>query len=280
MNRWGPTCADEEPFRIDTSVAHMARVNDYLLGGTDNFAVDRELAEHTTAALPGGIDGARVNVRANRAFLAWAVRFLAGGMGIHQFLDIGTGIPNADTVHGVAQQVAPTSRVVYVDHDAVVLAHAHALLKTTPRGATAYVHADLRDPETILATAAETLDFSRPVALMLVGVLHHILDHENPYGIVGRLLAGVPSGSYLVVSHLASDIHPEAMAELAARHNQAVTAEAAVVRDHAGVCRFFDGLELVAPGVTPLDHWPDQQTRTIPAGYLPIPIYGAIGRKP
>jgi O-methyltransferase involved in polyketide biosynthesis len=267
----------EEPIGIDTTIPHMARVYDYLLGGRTNFAVDRQLAEHATAALPGGIEAARRNVRANRRFLAWAVRTLTGEVGIRQFLDIGTGIPSDDNVHAVAQEIAPESRVVYVDHDPVVLAHARFLLRGTAEGATDYLDVDLREPETILHRAAATLDFAEPVAILLLGVLHYVLDDEGPYGIVARLVDAVPPGSYLVVSHLASDIDPEAMAELARRHNESAPAELATVRSHAEVSRFFDGLELLDPGVVPLDHWyaPDAVARGEPPT---IAIYGGVAR--
>jgi hypothetical protein len=263
----------EEPIEIDRHVPHMARMYDYLLGGRVHFAVDRQLAEHATAALPGGIEQARRDVRANRQFLVQTVRRLAGELGVRQFLDIGTGLPTEQNVHEVAQREDPSCRVVYVDHDPIVLAHARRLLRGSPEGATDYLDADLREPEVILGRAAETLDLTRPVAVMLVGVLHYVLDDEDPYGIVTRLLDAVPPGSYLVVSHLASDIEPEAMAELVRRHNEGVPADLAVVRSHAEVARFFDGLDLLDPGVVPLEHWcrPDRGR---------IPLHGAIARKP
>ena len=272
----------ENNVNIDTNVAHMARIYDYLLGGTNHFAVDREVAERVTAALPGGIEGARTNIRANRDFLAWAVRWLAGEQGIRQFLDIGTGIPNADNVHAVAQQTAPDARVVYVDHDPVVLAHAHELLQSTADGATAYIDGDLRQPEPILAEASKTLDLGRPTAVMLLGILHYLPDDEDPYGIVGRVVDAVPSGSYVVVSHLASDLFPEQMAELAERHNDGDndTAEEAVLRDRAQVARFLDGLELIDPGVVPLNEWRPGGTNPLGLGDAVIPIYAAIARKP
>ena len=262
-----------EPSEVDRTTPHMARMYDYLLGGTANFAVDRELAEHATAALPGGIEAARANVRTNRRFLVWAVRRLAGELGIRQFLDIGTGIPNADNVHAVARQVAPDARLVYVDHDPVVLAHAHLLLRGTPEGSTAYVDADLRDPITILEQASRTLDLGIPVAVLLIGVLHYVTDDEDPYGLVECLLDAVAPGSYLVASHLASDILPEAMAELSRRHNAAMPADLAALRDRAGFTRFFAGLELLDPGVVPLDRWHEPEPAV-------VPMYGAIGRKP
>jgi hypothetical protein len=194
-----------EPVEINKNVPHMARVYDYMLGGTNNFAVDRELAVHATEAL-GGIEVVRGDVRANRKFLVDAVRWLALEAGVRQFLDVGTGIPNADNVHGVAQRAAADSRVVYVDYDPVVLAHAHELLKSTPQGATDFIYGDLRDPDHIVDRAGATLDFDQPVALMLVGIFHYVLDREDPYGIMRRLLDAVPSGSFLAVSHLAKDI--------------------------------------------------------------------------
>jgi SAM-dependent methyltransferase len=271
-----------ENLNIDTTVAHMARIYDYLLGGTNHFAVDREVAERVSAAMPGGIDGVRTNIRANRDFLAWAVRWLAGEQGIRQFLDIGTGIPNADNVHAVAQETAPDARVVYVDHDPVVLAHAHELLQSTEEGATAYLDGDIREPERILTEASTTLDLGRPTALMLLGILHYVTDDEDPYGIVARLLDAVPSGSYLVVSHLASDLFPEEMAELAQRHNEGdnETAEEAVLRNRDEVERFFDGLELVAPGVVALHEWRPGGANPLGLGDTVIPIYVAIARKP
>ena len=175
---------------LDTSVAHPARVYDYWLGGKDNFAADREAAERVLAVAPG----LRYRVRANRAFLGRASRYLAAEAGIRQFLDIGTGIPAADNTHEVAQRAAPDARVVYVDNDPIVLLHAQALLRSTPEGATDYLQADLRDPGTILDRAATLLDFGQPVAVMLLGVLHLVQDAEDPWGIVAGLMAAMPAG--------------------------------------------------------------------------------------
>jgi S-adenosyl methyltransferase len=257
--------------RVDTSVAHISRVYDYWLGGKDNFAVDRIAAEQVIAAFPDIIRSAR----GNRAFLGRAVRYLVDEARVRQFLDIGTGLPAANNTHEVAQAAAPESRVVYVDNDPVVLSHAKALLASGPDGATAYVDADLRDPETILAAAAEVLDFSRPVAIMLVAILQHISDEDNPHQIVARLLAAVPSGSYLALSHPARDIEAAAMAEIADRMNETV-AEKVTFRTQAEVLRFFDGLELVEPGLVPVPRWR-------PASDLeassPTVMWGGIGRK-
>jgi len=264
--------------RIDPSVAHAARVYDYLLGGATNFAADREAAERQAAAF-GGLEHARKAVQGNRFFLGQAVRYLAAEAGIRQFLDLGTGLPNEGNVHVVAQQAAPDSRVVYVDHDPVVLAHAHELLRSTPDGATAFILGDVADLDDIIKQAAETLDLSQPIAVMLVALLHLVPDEVDPHGIVSGLLAAVTSGSYLVVSHMASDIEPDRMAALA----RAVPPSAGyrlVMRSQIEVTRFFDGLELVEPGVVPIDRWRPEAWPTSDLGSAPAHHYGGIARKP
>ena len=262
----GPVAA-----RVDTTVAHIARVYDYWLGGKDNFAVDRIAAERVIAAHPDIVRSAR----GNRAFLGRAVRYLVREAGVRQFLDIGTGLPAASNTHEVAQGAAPECRVVYVDNDPVVLSHARALLASGPEGATAYVDADLRDPETILAAAADVLDFSRPVAVMLVAIMQHISDQDDPYGIVARLAAGVPSGSYLALSHPARDIQAAAMAEIADRMNELV-AEKVTFRTQAEVSRFFDGLDLAEPGVVPVQDWrPESDLDTVG----PTAMWGGLAAK-
>ena len=236
---------------FDTQHAHSARVYNYWLGGKDNFAADREAAEQAIAANPGIV----TDVRANRAFLARAVRFLAAGCGVRQFLDIGTGLPTASNTHEVAQAAAPDARIVYVDNDPIVLAHARALLTSTPQGATAYLDADLRDPQAILQAAAQRLDFGQPVALMLLIILHLIPDSDDPYGIVATLVRALAPGSYLVLAHPASDIRPAQMAEMTKRVNQRMSGPKATMRDRAAVTRFFDGLELLQPGVVQPQQW-------------------------
>jgi O-methyltransferase involved in polyketide biosynthesis len=235
---------------LDVSVAHIARVQDYWLGGKDNFAADRVAGDQAIEAFPGMV----ASVRATRAFLERTVRFLAAEAGIRQFLDLGTGIPTANNTHEVAQSVAPESRIVYVDNDPMVLTHARALLTSNPQGACAYIAADLRDTETILAEAGRVLDFSRPVAVVLMAVLQFVPDEDDPHAIVGRLLRTVPSGSYLVISHPASDIQAAAMANMAQRLNQLMT-QRVTPRSHDQVSRFFDGLEVVAPGVVRAPEW-------------------------
>jgi S-adenosyl methyltransferase len=238
------------PSGLDTSVPHIARVYDYWLGGKDNFAVDREAAEQVVAAYPGILR----DVRAQRAFLANAVSYLAGVVGIRQFLDIGTGIPTANNTHEVAQDVEPGCRVVYVDNDPMVLAHARALLDSEPEGATDYVDADLRDTAKVLAEAARLLDFSKPVAVMLISVLHLIPDEDDPHAIVTRLMEAVPSGSWLALSHPARDVHPQQVTEAASRFNQLASAKA-TLRTRAEILRFFDGLDLLEPGLVQVHQW-------------------------
>jgi hypothetical protein len=256
--------------KLDTSVAHIARVYDYWLGGKDNFAADRAAGDAALQAYPGLAS----SVRANRAFLARAVRYLAGEAGIRQFLDVGTGIPTASNTHEVAQAEAPASRVVYVDNDPVVLIHARALLASGPEGATDYVDADLRDTERILDQAAGTLDFSAPVAVMLVSVLHVIPDRDDPAAIVARLMGAAAPGSFLCISHPASDIDRAAI-EGARRYN-ALAGQPARLRDRADVERFFDGLELVEPGVVPLPQW---RPRTELEAKTRAAAWGGVARK-
>jgi hypothetical protein len=251
-------------------VPTIARVYDYWLGGKDNFAVDRELAERFVQADPMVVAG----VRSNRAFLGRAVRFLAGDVGIRQFLDIGTGIPTANNTHEVAQSVDPRCRVAYVDNDPMVLAHARALL-TSVSAPTAYIDADARETSKILAQVTDTLDLSQPVAVMLIGLLHCIPDVDDPYRIVAALMRAVPSGSYLAISHPASDIHASAMAEGAAMMNKELPAPV-TFRAYKQVLPFFDGLELVEPGVVPTTQWrPDPAADT-----TPLPGWVGVARKP
>lgn len=271
---------DEWPGEIDTTVAHAARVYDFYLGGVTNFDVDRIAAEHAAAVHPGGLDTVRASVRSNRAFLVRAVSYLVGEAGIRQFLDIGSGIPNGTNVHAAAQDTAPECRIVYVDNDPVVLAHAHQLT-STPSGAVDYLQGDLRDPKSILSRASETLDFGQPVAVMLVGILHFFPPADDPYRIVSCLLEAVPSGSYLVICHLASDIHAEEMAEVARRFNE-TTNETWFLRSNADVARFFDGLHLVEPGVVQVDHWRphDGQESVLPPEGRVNPLHVGVARKP
>jgi hypothetical protein len=261
----------EEQVDFDTSVAHIARVYDYWLGGKDNFEADRIAGEEALAAYPDLVS----SVRANRAFLARGVRFLAGEAGVRQFLDIGTGIPSANNTHEVAQDVAPASRVMYVDNDPIVLAHARALLVGRPEGTTDYLDADLRETEKILDQARGLLDFSQPVAVMLVAVLHLIGPEDHPHSIVSQLMDAVPPGSYLLLSHVASDIEPEKMAEMGKRLNR-LLAQKGFYRNQAEVTQFFTGLELLEPGVVPVQHW--RQDSEI-EGARRAAMWGGVARK-
>jgi hypothetical protein len=264
--------------KIDTSVPHVARAYDYLLGGTANFAVDREQAEAASAVYPGGIEAGRANVQANREFLKRVVRHLAREAGVRQFLDIGSGLPTRENVHEVAQRATPGARVVYVDNDPIVLAHAEELLRETASGTTTFLWKDLRDPDGILADAAATLDLTEPVAVMLISLLHSVRDDDDPYGIVARLMDAVAPGSYLAISHMSSDITPET-ADLIRVLNQAL-AEPVVDRSQEQIARFLDGLDLLDPGVVQIDQWrPQGEAPAVPGGARP-PWFGAVAAKP
>jgi hypothetical protein len=240
----------DEPPGIDTSQAHIARVYDYWLGGKDNFAVDRKVGDMVLEIHPE----TALSVRANRAFLARSVRYLAAGEGIRQFLDVGTGLPSANNTHEVAQRAVPEARVVYVDNDPIVLAHARALLTSSPEGGTGYLDADIGDPDGIVAAAAQLLDFTRPVGVMLVAVLHMLRDADAPQAVVDRFMAAVPPGSFLVISHLASDVERDTMAEMGRRLNSSMTQQF-TMRTRAQVTGFFHGLSLVEPGVVLTHEW-------------------------
>jgi O-methyltransferase involved in polyketide biosynthesis len=260
---------------IDARVAHEARMYDYLLGGDVNFTVDRVLAERAAAAI-GGLANARASARANRGFLARAVRHLAAEGGLRQFLDVGTGIPLSGTADVVARHSFPGTRTVYVDNDPIVLAHAHVLARQPSTSPAAYVDADLREPDAVLARAAATLDLTEPTVLVLGAVLHGVGDPEA-HRVVAHLADALAPGSYLVVSHLAADIAPEAMAEMA-RCLERGTGGTVVLRDRAEVTRFFDGLDVVAPGVVQVDQWHPRRARPLPTAVWVPPVYGGVGR--
>ncbi len=268
----------EAPVRLNTNIPHPARIYDYLLGGKDNFPADRAAAEAALAAGPEG----RAIARANRRFLVRAVRFLAEA-GIRQFIDIGTGIPTSPNVHEVAQTVAPDARVVYVDNDPIVLLHARALMAGPGQGATTIVQADLHEPEAILAhpELVKVIDFSQPVAILLIAVLHHIHDEDDPAGIVARLLVPACSGSYVVISQLAQDIRPDrstAVADVARRAGVTL-----LPRRRDQVLRFFNGLDLVEPGLVQPPLWrpdPDRNVREDEENLDLIWFYAGVARKP
>ncbi|MEV0385941.1 SAM-dependent methyltransferase [Nonomuraea sp. NPDC050643] len=259
------------PHGINPNIPHSARVYDYWLGGKDNFEADRQVAEQVIAAVPG----VRESARNNRAFLGRAVRHLTR-LGVRQFLDLGTGIPSQGNTHEVAQAEAPDARVVYVDNDPIVMTHARALLTSTPEGRTAYIEADVRDPQLVLdhPEVRETLDFTRPVALMMVAILMHISDDDDPAGLVKAYAQSLPGGSYLVLSHLTLDLVAEEMAEryLSATRHQALRR---TPRSAEQIARYFEGFDLVEPGLVGVSEWHDAPLFPDSATWM----YAGVGRK-
>jgi O-methyltransferase involved in polyketide biosynthesis len=260
--------------KIRSDVPHTARIWNYWLGGKDNFAVDRAVGDRVREIFPVVIELAQ----ADRLFLGRAVRYLAAEVGIRQFLDIGTGLPTQDNTHEVAQRVAPDARIVYVDNDPLVLVHARALLTSSPQGETTYIEADLHDPDTILNAAAKTLDFSRPVAIMLLGVMHFISDDDELQHIIDRLLAAVPSGSHLAVANTTTAVNGDVTAEAVRVWN--IDAQPKLkLRTPERIAAFFSGLEVVEPGWVSCSRWrPDP----LPDGSLPTEVdqWCGIVRKP
>lgn len=263
-----------EPTGIDTTKAHGARVYNYLLGGQANFEVDRQAAERAYAAWPGGIDAVRADVREHRAALGRVVRYLVSGAGITQFLDIGSGLPQENSVHEVALREVPDARVVYVDRDPAVLAHAHELLQGTPEGSVRYVYGDLRDPQSIMAEAAATLDLSQPVAVLLFGILHFFGDADDPARLVGQLMAPLAPGSCVALTHLASDLHSEELSETFNRLNSAM-AESVTLRSRGEVAALLGGLDLGEPGVVQASHWRPDPGTAVPESQM----WCGLGRK-
>ncbi|KPI26183.1 SAM-dependent methyltransferase [Streptomyces sp. NPDC054950] len=269
MTGQDPTGAVE----IDTSKPHPARMYDWYLGGKDNYPVDEAMGRQMLALDPR----VPVMARVNRAFMHRSTRWLATN-GVRQFLDVGTGIPTEPNLHQVAQRIAPDARVVYCDNDPIVLAHAAALLRSTSEGATEYLQADVRDPDAIIAGAGKILDLSRPVALSLVALLHFVSDEDGAHELVDRLLAALPSGSYLMMTHATADFSPEESAAATAKLKAAGVTLA--LRSREEFTRFFDGLDLVEPGVAVVPEWHPELGEPVPGqddGV--IPGYGAVGRK-
>ncbi|WP_230885646.1 SAM-dependent methyltransferase [Streptomyces spinoverrucosus] len=258
---------------IDTSKPHPARMYDWYLGGKDNYPVDEEMGRQMLALDPR----VPVMARVNRAFMHRATRWLAGN-GVRQFLDVGTGIPTEPNLHQIAQAVAPDARVVYCDNDPIVLAHAGALLRGTAEGVTEYLQADVREPATIIEGARKVLDLSRPVALSLVALLHFVDDEDGAHELVTELLSELPSGSYLMMTHATADFTPEESA--AATEKLRAAGVTLALRSRGEFARFFDGLELVEPGVVVVPEWRPELGEPVPGqddGV--IPGYGAVGRK-
>jgi hypothetical protein len=267
------------PVDLHTDRPHPARVYDYLLGGKDNFAADRQAAEEALAVNPTG----RAGPVENRAFMIRAVRYLAAEAGIRQFLDIGTGIPTSPNVHEVAQSVAPAARIAYADNDPVVLSHARALMSSTPEGKTLYVDGDMREPDSILSDHAlsEVIEPSRPVGLLLIAVMHLIRDLDEAYGYCRQYVAALPPGSFLVLTHLTDDLAPERLRGVSESMRQ--RGMTLVPRGKTQIERFFDGLDLVEPGIQIVNRWrPDAGiARGSDPGYdADVSIYGGVARKP
>ncbi|EST35308.1 hypothetical protein M878_06335 [Streptomyces roseochromogenus subsp. oscitans DS 12.976] len=259
------------PAKLNTSVAHNARVWNYWIGGKDNYEVDQRVGEHVAGMFPV----IRAVARADREFLARAVRFLAAERGIRQFLDIGTGLPTVENTHEIAQRIAPESRIVYVDNDPIVLVHARSLLTSSPEGVTDYVDADVHDPDTILESAAETLDLTRPVALMMLGILNFVLDTAEAGDIVRRLMAALPSGSHLVLTHPTYDADVGGEGNVAAMEFWNANATPPITaRSRTEIAGFLDGLELIEPGLVPCSQWRAGSAAAV------VPQYGAVAVKP
>jgi len=246
---YNPAASGSSP-KFDRTVSHSARIWNYWIGGKDNFAVDREVGDQILAFVPELVRSAR----ADRHFLARAVRYLAGEQGIRQFLDIGTGLPTVDNTHEVAQRIAPESRIVYVDNDPLVLVHARALLTSTPEGSCAYLDADVRDPDAILRDAAQTLDFAQPVAIMMLGIVNFVMDFSQAQAIVQRLVHGVPPGSYLVISHPTTEVDAVPMTQAVQFWNEQGSAPM-TLRTRDELLRFFERMDLVEPGVVTCSRW-------------------------
>jgi hypothetical protein len=271
-DKYPDTVPDDDP-AFDTSVAHQARAYNYLLGGKDHYPADREYAEQVKAVYPDAVAWAQ----ANRAYLGRVVRLMAGDAGVPQFLDIGTGIPAPGNTHEVAQEVRPGSRVVYVDFDPVVLAHAQAFMVDREPGTTDYIHADLRNPEVILERAAETLDFTQPVGLLLISILHAIGDQDDPYGIVARLMDALPSGSFLAITHWGKDPANTEGEEKLVGLAHTMSRQQYTPRSQEEVSRFFNGLEIVEPGVVPIQYWrPGPEEEPVDSTVVWL---GGVGRK-
>jgi hypothetical protein len=257
---------------IDTTVPHSARIWNYWLGGKDNVAVDRAAGDAYAKVFPGIVDVAR----ASRAFLTRSIRYLAQEARIRQFLDVGTGLPTADNTHQVAQRIAPEARIVYVDNDPLVLAHARALLTSTPEGATDYVHADLREADKIMAEAAKTLDFTRPIALILSGIMGHVTEIGEARSIVHRLMDALPSGSYLSLND-GTNVIAEEFEQAQQGYNQS-GALPYILRTPDEIASFFDGLELVEPGVVSCPRWRPEAAPDGPPAE--VDAFCGVARKP
>ena len=276
-----------DPFAIEFDVAHPARIQNYLAGGDANFTVDRDVAEHMSEALPGGLDTAKAAVRSLGAFVGRSVRYLARHGGVRQYLNIGVAVPTTRNVHDAAQQAAADSRFVYVGNDPIVLARSHDLRAGSPEGTIDYVHGSLHDPQAILDQAAATLDLGLPVAVLLPATLNFIPDDQDPHGLLAKLLEDLAPGSYLALAHSSDDFRADGMAEASSRLADALR-DLWSLRCRDDIARFFSGLVMVEPGLVQIDAWQPEGVADgvappvpppVPTG-RPTPIYAGVGRKP
>jgi hypothetical protein len=269
---------ERDPFAIDTTAAHPARIQSYLVGGDGHFAADREAVDAMNEALPGGIRDARASVRSLASFMARTLDYVITDLGVRQFLNIGAVVPTTKKVHDLAHELAPDARFVYVGDDPVVLAHAHKLRESVYEGATEYVHATVRDTELILKQSAPPLDLDQPVALLLLTTLNFVADDEDPYGLLGGLVDAIAPGSCVTIAHSSYDFNAEGMREASARLSKALK-KPWVVRPRSDILRFFNGLDLVEPGLVPIDDWHPATDARMPHSARPVPIFGGVGRK-
>ena len=276
-----PIGGDRQPpvIGIDITAAHPARVHNFLAGGDANFAVDREAVEKTVGMLPGELETARRAVQTMAGFSARVVRHLVTDVGVTQFLKLGTAVPAGEDVHEIAQSAAPGTRIVYVGDDPTVLAHAHDLRRSCPEGTTAYVHGSLLDIGPIIEQAATTLDLDRPVAVLSPATMNFVADEDDPHGIVARIVAALAPGSYLALAHSSPDVGSERMREAAERF-ASLLGDPYVVRSREEIARFFAGLDLVEPGLVPIEQWRPAPGAEPDPTRRPVPLYGALARKP
>lgn len=264
---------------IDITTAHPARVHNYLAGGAANFAVDREAVEKAVDMLPGELETARRAVEAMAGFQARVVRHLVVDVGVTQFLKLGTAVPAGEDIHEIAQSAAPGTRVVYVGDDPTVLAHAHSMRSSRPEGITAYVHGSLLDVDPIVEQASTTLDLARPVALLSPATMNFVADEDDPHGIVARFVDAVAPGSYLALAHSSPDVGSERMREAAEKFAR-LLGDPYVVRTRDQIARFFAGLDMVDPGLVPIEQWRPAPGEELDPTRRPVPLYGALARKP
>lgn len=270
---------DQGPFAIDTTAAHPARIQSYLVGGDGHFAADREAVDSFASALPGGVADARASVRSLAGFMARSVTYVSVELAIRQFLNIGATVPTLKKVHDVARQVTPDARFVYVGDDPVVMAHAHELRAGTAQAATEYVHATIRDTALILEQAQPTIDLDLPVAVLLLTTLNFVPDEDEPRRLLADLVGALAPGSCVAIAHASYDLKAEGMREAAAKLAETLK-HPWVVRTYDEIARFFDGLDMIDPGLVQIDAWHPSENAPLPRSPRPVPIFGGVGITP